>query len=85
MGQKGGLNLIMHIMVIKYGEKAGKIWFNRSDKMEISKSDIFFAHPLPPKTKQKRKKKKRNDKQQIRNNKLQRNKWQMKIKTPLYK
>ena len=45
-GSKRGLNLILHIMVIKYGEKAGKILFNRSDKMEISKSDIFFAHPL---------------------------------------
>ena len=47
-GSKRGLNLILHrhIMVIKYGQKAGKIIFNRSDKMEISKSDIFFAHPL---------------------------------------
>ena len=45
-GSKRGLNLIMHIMVIRYGEKGGKILFNRSDKMEISKSDIFFDHPL---------------------------------------
>ena len=43
---KKGLNLILHIMVIKYGEKAGKILFNRSDKMEISKSDIFFCSPF---------------------------------------
>ena len=41
-GSKRSLNLIMHIMVIKYSEKAGKIRFNRSDKMEISKSDIFL-------------------------------------------
>ena len=45
-GSKRGLNLILHIMVIKYGEKAGKIKFNRSDKMEISKSDIFFCSPF---------------------------------------
>merc|ERR1711923_252865 len=45
-GSKRGLNLIMHIMVIKYGEKTGKILFNRSDKMEISKSDIFFCSPF---------------------------------------
>ena len=39
---KRGLNLIIHITVMKYGEKAGKIGINRSDKMEISKWDIFF-------------------------------------------
>ena len=43
---KRGLNLIMHIMVMKYGGKTEKIWINGSDKMEISKSDIFFSHPL---------------------------------------
>ena len=45
-GSKRSLNLIMHIMVIRYGEKAEKICFNRSDKMEMSKSDIFLSHPL---------------------------------------
>ena len=33
-------------MVMKYGEKAGKIWINGSNEMEISKSDIFLGHPL---------------------------------------
>ena len=36
----------MHIMVMKYGEKAGKIWINGSNEMEISKSDIFFGSPF---------------------------------------
>ena len=48
-GSKRGLNLIMHIMVMKYGEKAGKIWINGSKEMEISKSDIFLGHPLSQK------------------------------------
>ena len=43
---KRGLNLIMHIMVMKYGGKTEKIWINGSDKMEISKSDIFFGSPF---------------------------------------
>ena len=32
---KRGLNLIMYIMVMKYGEKAGKIWINGTDKTDI--------------------------------------------------
>ena len=45
-GSKRVLNLIMDIFGMKYGEKPGKIWINRSDIMQISKWDIFFYHPL---------------------------------------
>ena len=45
-GSQMGLNLIMHIFRMKYGERPGKIWINRSDKMEILEREIFLAHPL---------------------------------------
>ena len=45
-GSKRGLNLTKHISGLKNGERPGKIWINRYDILEISKWDIFFAHPL---------------------------------------
>ena len=42
-GSKRGLNLMIYILGMKYGERPGKKWINRSDEMDISKSDIFWV------------------------------------------
>ena len=45
-GSKRSLNLIMHIIVIKYGEKAGKSDLTGLIKWKFQKVTFFFAHPL---------------------------------------
>ena len=45
-GSKRGINLIMHIMVMKYGEKAGKSDLRGLIKWRFQKVTFFFAHPL---------------------------------------
>ena len=43
-GSKRGLNLIMHIMVIKYGDKAGKSDLTGLIKLKFQKVTLFLVN-----------------------------------------
>ena len=43
---KRGENLMIYIIGMKYGKRPRQSWINRPDKMEISKCELFLAHPL---------------------------------------